>query len=128
MYKSCSRCGKIHDINYVCTKNKPKINWSKYNKNNEEYKLRNTYQWHSKAEEIKKRALYLCEVCKDKGIYNYNNLEIHHIVKLRNDSSKLLDNYNLVCLCVYHHKLADKNKIDKDYLLRLAKLREDKQE
>lgn len=125
MYKSCSRCGRIHDINYICTHNQPKIDYSKYN-NTEEYRLRNTYAWHTKAEEIKKRSRYLCSVCEDKGIYNYNDLEVHHIIKIKDNKDKLLDDYNLICLCITHHKLADKNKIDKDYLLKLAKEREEK--
>lgn len=131
IYKSCSYCGKVHDINYKCNK-KPKINWSKYNKDSDEYKLRNTYNWHKKAEEIKQRANYICEVCKDKNIkdrsynVNYEGLEVHHINKLSNRPDLLLDNYNLICLCVKHHKEADRDEIDKDYLFKLAKDREDK--
>lgn len=125
MFKACSRCGKIHNKNYKCFHNKPKVDWSKYNVDNEEYKLRNTYEWHMKAEEIKKDAQYLCEVCKDKGAYNYNNLEVHHIVKVKEDATKLLDNYNLIVLCVKHHKEADKGYIKEDYLKKLAKIRED---
>lgn len=87
--------------------------------------MRNTHAWHTKAEQIKKDSKYLCSVCKEKGIYNYNDLEVHHIIKIRDDKSKLLDNYNLICLCVYHHKLADKGKIKADYLLNLAKKREE---
>lgn len=122
MYKSCSRCGKIHDITYKCTVGKSYNNAYK----SQEDKLRNSYSWHKKAEEIKENANYLCEVCKDQGIYNYNNLEVHHITKLRNDTSKLLDNYNLICLCWKHHRLADEGYLDNDYLRKLAMTRESK--
>lgn len=122
MYKSCSKCGKIHDTNYKCRAGVKK-DYTKYNY--EEGKLRNTYEWHKKAEQIKRKSLYLCSVCLDKGIYNYNDLEVHHITKIREDKSKLLDNYNLICLCRNCHKLADKGMIDKEYLERLAKKRED---
>lgn len=121
MFKSCSKCGKIHDTKYKCRVGVKK-DYSKYNY--EEAKLRNTYEWHTKAEQIKKDSKYLCSVCKDKGIYNYNDLEVHHITKLKEDKTRLLDNYNLICLCINCHKLADKGMIDKEYLSRLAKIRE----
>lgn len=115
MFRSCSRCGKIHDTNYKCNVGRNNTN---------EAKLRNTHKWHSKAAEIKENSNYLCAVCKEEGRYTYDNLEIHHIVKIKDDPTKLLDNYNLICLCVYHHKLADAGKISKEYLLKLAENRE----
>lgn len=120
MYKSCSRCGKIHDINYKCTVGKAYDNRYKADTDN----LRNTHAWHKKAEEIKEKANYLCEVCKDNNIYTYDNLEVHHITKLRENKSMLLDNYNLICLCWKHHKLADEGQIKSDYLRNLAMTRE----
>lgn len=117
MYKACSRCGKIHDTKYKCNK-------GKLYRGGEERELRNTHSWHKKAEEIKERSNYLCSVCKEEGRYTYNNLEVHHIEKVKDNKERLLDNYNLVCLCVEHHKLADKDEIDKTYLENLAKLRE----
>ena len=122
MFKSCSKCGKIHDTNYICRAG-VKRNYQRYSY--EEAKLRNTYAWHTKAEQIKKDSKYLCSVCKDKGIYNYNDLETHHITKIKEDKTKLLDNYNLICLCRNCHKLADSGMIDKEYLIKLAKERED---
>lgn len=124
MKKTCSKCGKIHEYNYKCTVNKTPYNSLKYS--TEESKLRNTNKWHKKAEQIKKDSKYLCEVCFDKGIYNYSDLEVHHIIKLREDKTKLLDNYNLICLCRSCHKLADAEMINKNYLLNLAKKRESK--
>ena len=117
MYKSCSRCGKIHNTNYTCNKGKV------YN-GGIERKLRNKHAWHIKADEIKRKSNNLCQVCRDQGRYTYNNLEVHHITKLIDDTDRLLDNYNLVCLCVEHHKMADKGDLDKEYLENLAKLRE----
>jgi len=91
-----------------------------------ERQLRNTYDWQQKSIEIRERANYLCEVCRDKGIYNYNELEVHHISKIKDAPHLLLDNYNLICLCNEHHRAADSGEIDKEYLLRLAKIREEK--
>lgn len=118
MYKACSRCGKIHDSNFKCNAND-------INKNRMERKLRSQYKWTQKSEEIRERANYLCEVCRDKGIITYKDIEVHHITKVVDDPEMLLDNYNLVCLCQEHHKLADKGGIDKDYLLELARKREE---
>lgn len=114
--KACSRCGKIHDYNFKCSHDKPKIKYDY-----KESKLRNTYLWHTKAEQIKKDSKYLCAVCLDnKKIFNYNNLEVHHITKIKEDETRLLDDYNLICLCIDCHKLADKGLIKKDYLFKLA--------
>lgn len=118
IYKSCSKCGKIHPKNYNCNA------ITRTFTGGEERKLRSQYAWTLKSEEIRERANHLCEVCRDKGIITFNNLEVHHIVKLKEDESRLLDNYNLVCLCKEHHKQADNNEIDKDYLFGLAMKRE----
>lgn len=113
MYKTCSRCGRIHDYNYKC--NKGKI----YKKNDID-KLRSTKRWTDKSIEIREASNYLCSVCLDKGILNYDNLEVHHIIKLQDQPDLLLDNDNLICLCKKHHKQADEGKINEDYLFNLV--------
>lgn len=122
MYKSCARCGKIHSSTYVCNVNRVRRKYVE----TEERKLRSTSKWTEKSKEIRERANYLCEVCRDEGKFTYKNLEVHHITKLSEDSSLLLDNNNLICLCIEHHKKADDGDIDKNYLMRLAKERESK--
>ena len=119
MFKSCSKCGKIHSSTYKCSV-------GRVYKDSEERKLRNTYEWQQKSIEIREHANYLCEVCRDEGRFNYNNLEVHHINKIKDAPYLLLDNYNLICLCSEHHKKADNNEIDKDYLINLAMKRENK--
>ena len=123
MYKACSRCGRIHEVKFRCTVNKPKIDYSVYG-DQEERKLRSTTAWRKKSEDIRTRAQFLCEVCRDKGLYTYDNLEVHHIVKLRDNADGLLDDNNLVCLCAVHHRQADAGEIDADYLRQLAEKRE----
>ena len=118
MYKSCSKCGKIHPKNYQCDANKRTFNGG------DERKLRSQYAWTLKSQEIRERANHLCEVCRDQGIYTYDGIEVHHIVKVKDDKSLLLDNYNLIVLCKDHHGLADKGEIDSNYLLSLARSRE----
>lgn len=117
MYKSCSKCGKIHPKNYQC-------NVGRTFTGGDERKLRSQYSWTKKSEEIRERANHLCEVCRDKGIITLNNLEVHHIEKIKDDESRMYDNENLICLCQEHHKQADKGFIDKNYLFELAKKRE----
>lgn len=120
MLKACSRCGKIHAYNYVCTVG----NYRKF-ADSTERKLRSTSAWQKKRASVKQRAFNLCEVCKAQGIYTYDNIEIHHIRKLKNNPQGLLDDDNLVALCVMHHKQADNGELSEDYLRELAKQRDD---
>ena len=116
MYKACSRCGKVHNYNYKCNK-------GKIYKHNDIDKLRSTKRWTNKSIEIREASNYLCSVCLDKGILNYEDIEVHHIEKLQDNPDLLLENENLICLCKKHHKEADKGKLDKDYLIYLANKR-----
>ena len=87
-------------------------------------KLHNKSAWRNKRQSIKERAFYLCEVCKAQGLYNFDDIEIHHIKKLSQDPEGLLDDDNLIALCIPHHKQADKGELDADYLRELAKKRD----
>ena len=118
MYRSCSKCGKIHAANYRCG------SYKRVYVGGDERKLRSTNKWTEKSKEIRERANHLCEVCRDEGIYTYNDLEVHHIEKVTDAPGMLLDNDNLICLCQFHHKEADKGDLDKDYLRSLAQIRE----
>ena len=120
MYKSCARCGKIHSSTYVCNVNRTKRKYVE----TEERRLRSTSKWTDKSKEIRERANYLCEVCRDKGIYNYKDLEVHHITKLSSAPELLLENLNLICLCKDCHRKADSGALSKDYLTTLAEKRE----
>ena len=118
MLVSCSRCGKLHPRGYKCNKGRAQ------RVDQEAYKLRSSWAWQKKSKEIKDKSKWLCAVCKDNGKLVYDGLEVHHIVKVTDDKSKAFDGYNLICLCVEHHKLADAGKIKASYLLELAKRRE----
>lgn len=120
MYKACSKCGKIHPYNKKCY-----VGDNYRNKNTNASKFRQTPEWKDKSEEIRQDSNYLCSVCLDNGIYNYKQLEVHHITPIRQDITKALDNYNLICLCNEHHRQAERGDIDKDYLYKLAKAREE---
>ena len=115
--KSCSKCGKIHPRGYNC-------NVGRIYTKTDESRLRSKYAWTKKAQQIKNDAMGLCEVCKALGVYTYDGLEVHHITKLRDDPNGLLDDDNLIALCVYHHKQADDGELGADYLRGLVKVRQ----
>ncbi len=114
---TCRHCGRMHPRGTKCPKYK-----RVYDKDDRE-KLRSTYKWTMKAKQIKDDAKGLCEVCTVLGRFNYKALEVHHIVKLRDDPDGLLDDSNLICLCVEHHKQADNGEISAEYLRELAERR-----
>lgn len=120
MYKSCPRCGKIHPANKPCKRiyiANPEA------RDKEARKARATNAWKRKSLEVREKACYMCEACKDEGKITTQGLEVHHITKLT-QGGELLDNLNLVCLCQEHHKQADNGEIDENYLLSLARKRE----
>ena len=114
--KSCSKCGKIHPRGYNC-------NVGRIYTKTDEARMRSRYAWTQKAKQIKVDALGLCEYCKKQGIYTYDNLEVHHITKLADNPDGLLEDDNLICLCVYHHKQADAGEIDADELRQIVRER-----
>ena len=118
MLKSCGKCGKVHGYNYRC--NAGRIARTK----TPDQRLRSTNRWTNKAIEIKERSKWLCAVCLTEGRYNYDDLEVHHIEKLKDAPEKLLDDDNLICLCKHHHELADAGKIDAGLLKELVETRE----
>ena len=118
MLKSCKHCGRIHDSKYMCP-SKPRRN--NYKDVTEEDKFRSTYVWQKKRESIKQRDNYLCQVCIRKLYntlkqYNYEDIQVHHIVPLKEDYELRLEDDNLISLCKYHHELAEKGEIPREIL------------
>lgn len=114
MLKTCSICGRIHDINIICSRQRKK-------KKTIQIDFRNTYKWKQKRNQIKIRDKYLCKVCitgKYNTLYkyNYDELEVHHIVPIEEDYSLRLDDNNLITLCRMHHEMAEAGKISKEEL------------
>ena len=113
LLKSCAYCGRIHDKKYLCTEKERAIKKRQCKDNTkEENKFRWSGKWKKKAEEIKQRDKYLCQVClrelyDTKIKYNPHHLEVHHAVSLREDFSSRLDNNNLITLCREHHEAAE---------------------
>ena len=94
---------------------------TRYQKDKDYLKFIKSKQWYEKSQEIKLLDAYCCLMCQSLGLISPKYLEVHHIVKVRNDSSLKLDNDNLITLCVNHHKMADSNKIQASELYRLIK-------
>lgn len=117
MKKSCSYCGKIHEKNYKCP-SKPRRQKvvTKYDR------FRWSNEWKNKREEIRKRDLNLCVLCRlnlytlDNKISYVSEVDVHHITPLVEDFSLRLENDNLICLCNYHHEQAEKGEIPRQVL------------
>ena len=89
-------------------------------------KFRNTKAWARKSVEIKQRDRYLCQCCLNNlyntlSVLNHKNIEVHHITSIKEDYNRRLDNDNLITLCSYHHKMADKGDIPKSALYKLVR-------
>ena len=98
---------------------------ARYEKDKDYLKFIKSKQWHEKSQEVKLLDSYCCLMCKELGLISPKYLEVHHIIKFRNDKSLKLDNNNLITLCIAHHKQADTNKIASSELYRLIKLYRD---
>lgn len=121
--KTCTYCHKIHDSKKKCTAKKGyyRDKNTRYEKDKDYIKFIKSKQWYNKSQEIKLLDSHCCLVCKSLGLISPVYLEVHHIIKYRNDASLRLDNNNLITLCVNHHKQADSNKIQASELYRLIK-------
>lgn len=110
----CPRCGGYHELGEKCYKNAlPK-------KTTAADRFRQTNAWKKKAEDIKRRDLYMCQYCLKQGRYTFNGLSVHHITPINEDYDKRLDDDNLITLCDEHHKAAERGEISKKELLEIV--------
>ena len=84
-------------------------------------RFRKTKAWTQKSIEVRQRDRFLCQVClrnlyNTMSFFNYKTVEVHHIVPIEEDFNQRLDNENLLSLCSYHHKMADKGQIPRKVL------------
>lgn len=115
-YITCSKCGVVKR-GHICPHRKSR----QKSGDRESDKFRNTKRWQIKREEIKVRDKYLCQLCirnlyNTLDILNFNSIEVHHITSIQEDYNRRLDNDNLISLCSYHHKMAEKGQIPKEEL------------
>lgn len=108
---SCKYCGRIHERSYDCGCRPKQIK-----RKHEKDAFRSTYAWQRKAEEIKERDKYLCQICI-RNLYNTTSrinsidLSVHHAIPLKESYDKRLDNDNLITVCGKHHEMAEKGII-----------------
>ncbi len=121
MLKSCKYCMRIHDSKYDCGK-KPKRTKQGNNKD----RFRWSRKWREKAQQIKERDKYLCQLAirENPPRYIYTDLEVHHIVPIEEDWDKRLDDDNLITLSEEYHEKAERGEISREYLLSIAKEQE----
>ena len=120
MYKTCKMCGVV-DIDHVC----PHKRSRKKSGDRDSDRFRKTKQWTNKSLEIRQRDKFLCQVCL-RNLYNtldclnFKTVEVHHITSINEDYNRRLDNDNLISLCSYHHKMADKGQIPREELYKIV--------
>lgn len=107
MFKACSRCGQIHEIGHKCYANSRNY----YQHSPEIRKFRNSQAWRNKAEEIKERDKYLCQICLKRNIFNAKDLSAHHIIPAEESEALRLENSNLITVCEIHHRECESGKI-----------------
>lgn len=121
--KSCAYCGRIHPRGYICDR-RPKR--KKY-KDTDESKFRSTSAWTKKSISIRERDKYVCIYCLEiEHKITTSEIEVHHIIPVKDDYEKRLDDSNLISLCREHHEAAEEGKIKRELLLKLAEEQEKK--
>ena len=120
-YVTCQHCG-IVPRGHICPHRKSR----QKSGNRQSDRFRKTKAWTVKSIEIRQRDRYLCQVClrnlhNTLSFLNYKTVEVHHITPLSEDYNKRLDNDNLISLCSYHHKMADKGEIPREELYEIVK-------
>lgn len=120
MKKACPYCKQIHDTAYICP-NKPK----QQKENTDIVNFRNSRRWQIKRHYIRERDRNMCRLCAvgydNKPVYYNPDVSVHHIVPLIEAWSLRLEDDNLICLCSYHHELAENGKISREFLQKTVK-------
>ena len=121
MLRACKYCGRIHDSKIRCG-SRP----ASKKKMTDKDRIRSSYEWQKKREEIKQRDRYVCQLCI-RGLqgtrkrYEHESLSVHHIIPLEENPENAMDDNNLITLCDMHHELAELGKIERKLLLAIAK-------
>ncbi len=120
MLKSCKYCGRVHDSSVECEAAiKFKKMLQEKNRGTVQKKLRGTNKWTQKSIQIRKRDGNMCLCCRANLIgtvntLNTEDLSVHHIVPLEENSDGLLDDENLITVCSAHHELCENGTISRD--------------
>lgn len=129
MLKSCAYCGRIHERKYVCTQKASRDLERANRKRNysDPDVLRNTNAWKKKSRHIRERDKYMCQACLNgigylpgKHRITIENLQVHHIIPLKEDRNEALNDDNLITLCEQCHELAERGKISREKLVNIV--------
>ena len=120
--KACPYCGRIHPKGFDCG-HLPK----RGQKNTtEEKRFRSSTAWTRKSIRIRERDHYMCVYCMQHDNHiNTEEIEVHHIISLKQDYNRRLDDDNLISLCREHHEAAEVGVIKQHTLLSMAAKQED---
>ncbi|MBQ7939474.1 MAG: HNH endonuclease [Clostridia bacterium] len=114
----CPYCGRRHDKGFNCGR-RPQAQRS--DRDSRAKRFRNTQAWKDKTRVIKQRDLHLCRLCLHNRILCAKQLEVHHIEPLFEAFDRRLDDDNLVTLCYWCHKRADRGGVDRNLLHKIAR-------
>ncbi len=126
MLRACQYCGRIHDSRHDCGQKPKRRGCAGNSRDGRLAAFRNSQAWKRKREEIKRRDKNICVCCfydiTSPKKFNSDGLSVHHIVSLKEDFERRLDDGNLITLCQRHHELAEAGAIGREVLLALAKI------
>ena len=63
----------------------------------------------------------------DVKVYNYIDVSVHHIIKVKDDEDLIFESSNLITLCRYHHELVENNERYISVLREIVKEQESKE-
>lgn len=119
IYRRCGSCGKkiVKGTKCECLKATMKEYKRniRYNKDNKEYsKFYDSIHWKRMSKHIRNKYNGLCLVCYIKYKILTRVDVVHHIVELKEDYSKRLEEDNLITLCHSCHNILHSNYTEKE--------------
>lgn len=117
MYKTCTVCGGIHLFeSNRCRKNTDKLGFGSNPRTDVGHRLRHNFKMTKLAELFREDSKNLCALCLLDGVVSNSRVEMHHIEPIKERPDLAYDCDNLICLCTWHHVLAEKGIYSRDYL------------
>lgn len=122
---SCPYCGRIHDRSYDCGQKPSPRRHGRHDETRRETRFHHSATWTRTARSIQDRDRHLCRACLagldgTERRLTYEGLSVHHIAPLAEDWERRLDESNLITLCPMHHDMAERGRIPRKELFRLA--------
>lgn len=113
-------CGRFHDSKHTCSEKQAALaSYIRKASAADEFRQRSCWK-NNLSPKVKRDAGYVCEVCKANGRYIFTDLSVHHIVPINAAPELANDERNLICVCADCHEAAEKGKLDREFLRKLA--------